>query len=144
MGAAVVSINRVYAQEVQGKYPSIIQKLVQKFGLKEAEVKSVFDEAFKERQSQKQAKFEERLNQDVKDGKITEAQKKLILAKHQELQEKRGEKPENWQAMTPKQRREMMQTQKQELEKWVKENNLDPKYLFGGYERGMKGRFPGK
>lgn len=100
----VFGISQVNAQGSTGNYPSVIQKLVQKFGLKESDVQTVFDEARQERQSQVQAKFEERLNQWVKDGKLTESQKQAILAKHKELQEKKQNELQNWQNMTPEQR----------------------------------------
>jgi len=136
VGLAVFGVSQVQAQSSQGKYPSIVQKLVQRFGLKENDVQAVFDEARQERQSQMQARFEERLNQAVKDGKITESQKQAILAKHKELQEKRLSEKENWQNTTPEQRRQAIQEKKQELESWANQNGIDLKYLFGWF--GMK------
>lgn len=145
-GLAVFSTGKVMAESSKDNYPSIIRKLVQKFGLKESDVKAIFDEAKSERQTQMQTKFEERLNQAVADGKLTEAQKQAILAKHKELAEKRGTKPENWQNMTPEQRRQYMETQKQELEAWAKQNNIDLQYFFGGVGKGFgrMGHWQGK
>lgn len=136
VGLAVFGMSQVQAQNQQSKYPSIIQKLVERFGLKESEVQAVFDEARQERQQQMQARFEEHLNQAVKDGKISESQKQAILVKHNELAEERLQNKENWQNMTPEQRRQAMQEQKQELESWASQNGIDLKYLFGGF--GMK------
>lgn len=130
-GLVFFNISYVYAQNTQENYPSIIQKLVEKFGLKESDVKAVFDQDRQERQAQMQAKFEEKLNQAVKDGKLTEDQKQLILAKHKELQARRATKPENWQNMTREQRQEFNQAQRKELEDWAKQNNIDLQYFFG-------------
>lgn len=138
-GLMVFGAANANAQDLKGPYQSIIQKLVQKFGLKESDVQTVFNEARQERQSQMQAKFEERLNQLVKDGKITEAQKQAILAKHKELQEKKQQEVQSWQNMTPEQRRQAKEVQKQELESWAKQNGIDLKYFFGG----RMGRFGG-
>ena len=68
----------------RGPNDTIIQKLVAKFGLNEADVQAVFDEERAERQTEMQARFEERLTQAVTDGKITEEQKAAILAKRAE------------------------------------------------------------
>ena len=146
LSAGIFGTGKVVAESSQGNYPPIIQKLVQKFGLKENEVQVVFDEARKERQTQMQTKFEERLNQIVADGKLNEAQKQMILAKHKELAEKRGTKPENWQNMTPEQRRQYMETQRQELEAWAKQNNIDLQYFLGGFGKGFgrMGHWQGK
>lgn len=67
---------------------SLIQMLSSKFGLQESEVQSVFNQHRDEMQKNMQAKVEARLTQLVTDGKITEAQKQLILTKHVELQKR--------------------------------------------------------
>ncbi|GEM_PF-4473373 len=110
--------------------PPLIQKIIDKFKLNSDEVKQVVDEERTERQRERQAKYEEWLDILVKAGKINETQKQLILQKREELQN---------QQQTAWQQRE---TQRQALENWAKENNLDPEYLFGGFgrfSRGMKG-----
>lgn len=142
-GRATIGIRHAYAQNTQDKYSSIVQKLAVKFGLKESDVQSVFDDVKKVRQNQIQTKLEDKLTQAVKDGKITKAQKQAIIAKHKELQEKRKAQPGNWKNMTPEERRNAMQTQKQELENWAKQNNIDLKYFFGGH-MGPKGGMKGK
>lgn len=139
-GIGAFGVASVYAQSPQGKYPSIVQKLVEKFGLKESDVQSVFDEAQQERQSQMQAKFEESLSQAVKDRKITEAQKQLILTKRQELKANSQANFTNMQNMTPDQRKGDMQAQNQALTDWAKQNSIDIKYLFGGHMGHFRGR----
>ena len=81
MTGIIFGTARVYAQVNQGKYSSIVQKLTQKFGLKESDVQAVFDDAKKECQSQMQAKFEDQLSQAMKDGKLTDAQRQTVLTK---------------------------------------------------------------
>jgi hypothetical protein len=65
-----------------------------------------------------QTKYEERLTQDVTDGKITSEQKELILAKHKELE-----------GAT--------------LEAWAKENGINSSYLMGGFGGGKHGGMGG-
>lgn len=125
-GAAAIGVNQVSAQEgmnsrMSGEYPPIVQKLVTKFGLQENEVRALFDEERQERGTQMKAKFEERLTQLVSDGKITEAQKQLIISKHQELQAQRGTE----QTATHEEKRA-------ELEAWAKDNGIDVQYLMFG------------
>lgn len=72
------------------------------------------DEVREEWRRKMGARLEERLNQAVLGGKITEEQKKAILAKMAEMQAKRE-----------KMRKEF----REEMEAWAKENNVDLKQL---------------
>lgn len=116
---------------------SLIQKIAQKFGLRQADVQSVFDEHKKEMDTKREANYETKLTKLVTDGKITEAQKQLILAKHKEFQTKKEANKNAMQNMTDEQRKTAMEAEKTKLENWAKQNNIDVKYLFGG---DMKGR----
>ncbi len=127
-GVVAVAAGGVYAFGGGGNYPSIIEKLVEKFGLNPDEVQAVFDEARQERQAQMQAqmqnRFQEQLNQAVTDGKITSEQMELILAKRAELQE------------------QGMQN-RQEMQQWAEENGINM-MMFGSMgkmgfgDRGMR------
>lgn len=117
------------------QFPTIIQKIVDKFKLNSDEVKKVVDETRTERQKQRQAKYEEWLDILVKAGKINDTQKQAILKKHEEMQ---NQQQTEWQ---------QRETKRQELEAWAKENNIDTSYLFGAFGRmgGMhNGPFFGK
>src|SRR5690349_14401657 len=90
-GAVLMGTLQVSAQEgadMRDVHTTLVQKIAQKFGLKESDVQTVFDEVRSEKQTEMQARFEEKLTQAVKDGKITEAQKTAIIAKHKEMQQK--------------------------------------------------------
>jgi len=109
---------------------TIIERLAEKFGLKQADVQTVFDQQRTDRQTEMQARYEDRLTQAVKDGKITEAQKTAILAKQKEMQAKREQERTDWQA-------------------WLKSNDLEDSEFgmgfgfagkgMGGMGRGMHG-----
>lgn len=78
-------VSQVYANQTNNSYPPIIQKLVDRFNLDENEVKTVFDEARQERHDFYQQNKEDRLNQAVEDGLITQEQKQALASKWQEM-----------------------------------------------------------
>lgn len=123
---------------------SLVQKIASKFGLKQTDVQSVFDEHKKEMDTKRQANYETRLTQLVRDKKITEAQKQLILAKHKELEAKRDSFKDSFKNMTEEQRKAAIQAEKTDLENWVKQNNIDVKYLMGGGMRRGRGMLKDK
>lgn len=114
-------------------HQALVQKIAQKFGLNQNDVQQVFDEHHAEMKTQMRtqmdAKVEASLTKDVTDGKITEAQKQIILAKYKELADKKQTEFQNMKGMTPEQRKAAMETEKQELLDWAKQNNLDVNYL---------------
>ncbi|OGD86998.1 hypothetical protein A2164_04195 [Candidatus Curtissbacteria bacterium RBG_13_35_7] len=135
VGASIFGVNAISAEDNQN-YPPIIQKLVERFNLNQDEVVEVFQEAREERHQMMQEKIEERLNQAVTDGKITEEQKQAILAKKAEMQNKRAEfanlpREERWQAMN---------NFREEMRTWAQENNFDLKEIFGFGHKGMDGK----
>jgi hypothetical protein len=137
IGGGLFGVAQAFAQTPDGATPKIVQKIAQKFGLKESDVQAVFDKDWQERQSQREAKFAAKLSQLVQEGKITEAQKQLILQKHQELETNKQAKLPNLKNLTPEQRKTQIQSQRQALDDWAKQNGIDPQYLFGGF--GLKG-----
>jgi len=110
---------------------TLIQRIVQKFGLKTADVQGVFDTVRSERQTEMQQKMIERLDTLVKQGKITETQKKLIVTKHAELQAEREKEMESMKDLTPEERKVKMEAHRTELESWAKQNNIDIQYVIG-------------
>lgn len=115
---------------------SLIQRLVDRFNLNRDEVQQVFDEQRQQNQDQMKAKQEERLNQLVQDGKLTEDQKQKLIAKMEEERQERQQDMENWQNMTQEQRREQMQEHQQEMHDWAEQNGIDLPML-GGFGKGM-------
>lgn len=135
LAVGTIGINSVSAQD-SSSYPPVVQKLAERFGLSQTDVQEVFDEARADHHAQMLANFEDRLNQAVSDGKITEDQKQLILDKHEEIQAKMDE----LQSLDPQNRREQMQAYHEELQNWAEDNNIDlPLFGFGpGFARGFK------
>ena len=141
LGLVAFSTTRVYAGNQWGDHATIIGKLVERFGLNEEDVKAVFDETKEEHQAQMQSRLEERLNEAVTSGDITEQQKQLILAKHEELKAQKEADKESWQDMSKEEWKEAMIFHKEELKTWAEENNIDLKYFFGSSKFGKKHGF---
>jgi len=141
LGVVGYGTAKAYAGE-PGGYPPIVQKLVERFGLNEDEVKAVFDEERTEHQAQMQARFEERLSQFVSDGKITEEQKQAILAKKEEMQGNR----EEFKDLSAEERKQKMEERRQEMQSWAEQNGIDvdllPMVMGGG--PGHRGGFGGR
>lgn len=118
------TVSPAKAQTTNLKFDSIVSALAKKLGIGQDKVQSAFDSIRSDRRAEMQKLFEERLTQAVTDKKITEAQKKLILDKHNELQKNRDTERNN------------RINQRQNLEDWAVKNNIDVQYLFGGYGMG--------
>lgn len=71
--------------EAAAGYPSIIQKLAEKFNLNQDEVKSVFNEERSQRFANRQKAFADGLGKAVADGVITDSQRQTLLEKHQQM-----------------------------------------------------------
>lgn len=133
---SVLGVRSVRADE-KGVYPPIVKKLVERFNLNTEEVQQVFDEAREERQQEMQARFEERLNQAVSEGKINQEQKEAIIAKKDEMKANRGK----FKDLAPEERHQNREAHRQEMETWAEENGIDldlvPMLLGGGHRGGF-------
>lgn len=127
------------ATNAQSGSDSLVAKIAQKFSLKEADVKEVFEEEKASRDTERKTANEERLTQAVTDGKITDEQKKKILAKQEELQANRESDREAMKDKTAEERRTAMETKRAELEKWAEENNIPVEYMHSGKGAGGHG-----
>ncbi len=136
-GTVLFGVHTLYAQTPETS--SLVSRIAQKFGLKESDVQSVFDEYRDERHKEMEARFEDKLTQDVTDGKITESQKQAILSKMKELQEKKQSNIDAWKDMTPEQRRDAMKKERDELKKWADDQGIDLSLIhFGMKVHGMR------
>lgn len=144
LGAGLLTTTRVFAQTSTDPMSSIVQKIADKFGLNKSDVQAVFDQDRADRKTAMEQKFEKQLDQDVKDGKITEAQKQLIIAKRKELETTRQNNMQNMQGKSKDEikagmeaNKATMEAERKSLEDWAKQNGIDVKYLMGGF--GMHG-----
>jgi Skp family chaperone for outer membrane proteins len=107
--------------------------------------KGMFAKAFTptvEMKAKMEKKMEDRLTQLVTNGKITDQQKSLILAKQKELASQHEAKEAELANKTPAERKESMDQMKAELEQWAKDNGIDTQYImpfkFPGSRNGMR------
>lgn len=147
-GGGLYTARAVNAQA--GGTSTIVQKIAQKFGVPQADVQAVFDADRQEHMQQMQAHAEQRLTDLVTAGKITQAQKDLIVAKQKELAANRQATMEALKDKTPAERRAAMEKERADLEAWAKTNGIDLQYLMMGHgmaghggHRGGMGRGPG-
>ena len=119
---------------------ALMERIATKFNLNTSEVETVFNEERDARRAEMKAKFEDRLAQAVRDGKITDAQKSLIIEKHESLINERETLKEAWRNMTREERKSAMEKRQNDLEAWMKANNI-PDGIFGlGMGMGEAGR----
>jgi len=121
-----------------GRDHPFVQRLAERFGLNEDEVETFFEEEKEAHRQEKQAKFEEYLDQAVADGKITEEQKQAILAKHEEHQAEMEALKAELKDLSPEERKAKMQELKQEMEQWAEENGINLEEIMPekGFKRG--------
>ena len=124
--------NAAYAQSNEsGTLPTLIERIIEKFGLKKDDVQKVVDEFRTEKQAEMKKLQEERLNEAVTNGTITEEQKQLILKKHEEIQAEREKNKETWQNMTQEERQAEHEKRQAEMKAWADENDIDLNQFFG-------------
>lgn len=118
---------------------SLVNAIAVKFNLKVSDVQAVFDEQMALNQSQLQEhreemktkfneKFTDKINQAVADGKITQAQADLIIAKKAEIELKFT----NLEGKTQEEIFDIIKTQTEELKQWLKDNNISLEYFAFG------------
>jgi hypothetical protein len=138
LGAVIslAGISAVSADEADRGPDRMIGRFVERFGLDQDDVQSFFDEERQTRQEERQAEYEARLSDAVSAGELTEEQKRLVLAKHEEMrvqaEGERGNRGEEGREEREAHREEM-DSRRAELEDWAEENGIDMKY-FGSPE----------
>jgi hypothetical protein len=134
IGVAATGTTTVMAQN-NGSYQSFVAELAQKLGLDQTKVQQAFDSIKSDNQAKRQVTVQSKLDQAVKDGKLTDAQKQLILNKIQEIKSQVQTDMQNWKNMAPQQRRDQMKKRHDDITAWAKQNGIDMQYVFG-----MRGR----
>jgi hypothetical protein len=114
---------------------TIVDKLAERFNLNRDDVQKVFEEHRQETQIERQQKLKDRLDQAVKDGKLTQVQEDAILAKVQEVEAFMATLKDK----TPTEREAAIKTEMDSVKQWVKDNNIPEQYVMpfkGGMRRG--------
>jgi Spy/CpxP family protein refolding chaperone len=130
----VLSSSLVRAQTTDKPFGGLAEAIAKKFNLDQTQVEAVFTEYHDQHRQEMMEKMkvaeDERLSRLVTDGKITEAQKQAIVDKLTELKaERQNFDKEQFENMTPEQRKAEMLKKKEELDAWAKEQGIDPSVL---------------
>ncbi len=144
IGGAVlgVSASKAQAQFGNNRFAGLVQMIAQKFNLDQGAVQTVFDQYGQQQKANMQQKLDDRLNQAVQAGKLTQAQKDALVAKLAELKNKYS--TTDFKNMTPDQRKQARQNEQAELISWAQSQGIDQSYLkmFGFGMRGVGFRGP--
>ena len=135
-GLSYFGTGYTFAQSTDSQSTTLVQKIATKFGLNQADVQAVFDEQRDEHHQQMQNRFEEKLTQLVKDGKLTEEQKTKIIAKFSEMKEQNDTTREAMRDKTPEERKAARDTKQEELKTWAEANGIDVDILTGAFGPG--------
>lgn len=154
LGLSAAGVGVIHAANTTGQtnpISNLVTAIAQKFNLNQADVQQVFDQQRQQNQAEHQQRFADRLTQDVKDGKLTQAQADAITAKMAELQTQRQTDKTALQGKTQEERQAYFQQQVDALKQWATDNNIPAGYLpFGpmmghghrGFGMGMMGHGP--
>lgn len=120
----------VYAQ-TNNNHSGLAQMIAQKFGLDQNQVQLIVDQYKQQHKTNLQQKMQQweknRLDQLVKNGKITQAQEQAILDELAVLKNKYN--PANLKNMTPAQRKQQFQAEQADITSWAKSQGINPAYL---------------
>lgn len=145
VGTTIFGVTQVSAQT--SSTPNLVQMIAQKFGLDQSQVQAVFDQYKSEKQADMQQKFQtkitKRLDQAVKQGKITSVQERAIMAEIAKLKSEYN--LASFKNLTPAERKQLLQKEKAEVDAWAKVEGVNPSYVLfmPGMRRGGKWLKPG-
>lgn len=121
-------------------FDGLVKFIADKFNLDQEQVKSAINEYQASHQAEMQKKREiemkSRLDQLVKDGKITQEQETAIIAEMKVLQDKY--KVGTKDSMSPQDHKAQFDAMREEIQAWSKEHNIDAKYLMPGFSGKVK------
>lgn len=106
-------------------YPPLVQRIANRFSINAGDVQEVFDEERDERHAEAFARFADRLDELVSDGKLTEDQKEAMMDKHAEMHDAM----EEYRSLSVEERREKMQTLHEEHQNWLEEQGIEENFL---------------
>lgn len=126
----------VYADDGGFRQNGLIQRIMERFGLKKADVDEVVNQFKEEKQAEMQQKQEQNLNQAVSEGKITQEQKTAL---QQKMQEWHNNKPD-FSEMSKEERESERDSHRQEMQDWAESQGINLQDLnFGPKGMGRHG-----
>lgn len=133
--AGIAGVGMASAQGGFGNHDNLVTALANKFSLKTDEVQAVFDEQHTANQAERQAEYQNKLDQAVTDGKLTQEQADLLSTKHAEMTTFMNSLKDK----TSEERRDAMQAQREDFRQWCIDNNISARFMAPdkGMGRGM-------
>lgn len=136
-GATVWGTTIVHAQTTN-PFSDLVDRIAQKFGLDKTQVQSVFDQYRSDKRQQMittmQQREKTRLDDLVKNGKITSAQEQAILDEQTALKNKYN--PSTGNQLTPEQRKQQFESMQNDIKTWATSQGIDPSYVLPGFGKG--------
>ncbi len=125
---ALASLALVSVSAPQAHAGNFLQDLAAKFGIKHEQMQQFRQEHHQQNQADRLQKLTERLDQAIKEGKLTTEQKGMILAKAAEMQSFRDSLKDK----SPQERRDAMKQKHDELKKWAEDNHIPEPFALRG------------
>ena len=120
-------------------FDGLVKYLADTFHLDQTQVKSAITTYHSQHKADMQQirddHMKTRLDQLVKDGKITQEQENAILAELNTLKSKYS--PESMKDLSKDDRKTKFQQMQTEVQTWAKDHNIDPRYLMPEFGMGM-------
>lgn len=114
----------VHAQTSNTPFSGLAQAIAQKFNLNQTDVQNVINQQM---QTNMQTRVQNRLDQLVKDGKITSAQEQAIISEMAKIKSEYDTAA--FKTMTADQRKQSLQKMRDEINAWAKSQGIDIKYV---------------
>jgi RPA family protein len=121
---------------------TLVDKIATKFNLKTEDVQKVFDEERAAHQAEAATQFKTKLDEAVKDGKLTQAQEDKLIAKQKELQAAHDANKASMKDKTKAERKAAMEAERTAFKQWLTDNGIPAEYgmlMHGGHHGGPGG-----
>jgi hypothetical protein len=123
--SGLVGVSAVNAASTGSGQDNLVDKIASTFHLSKADVQKVFDQNHQDKEAAHQQKFETKVKQAVKDGKITQDLADQLVAKQKELATYRDSLKDK----KPSERMAAVKTKMDEFVKWAEANNISKDLL---------------
>lgn len=139
--ASIAGIGMASAAATTNGQSTLVDKLVAKFHLNKDDVQKVFDEDRASHQAEREQKMKARLDQAVKDSKITQDQEDKLIAKLKEMESQRSANRDAMKDKTEEERKAAMDKERADFKQWLSDNKIPEDLVPGpmghGHRMGM-------
>lgn len=141
--ASIAGVSAATSTSTTDPQDSLVSKIASKFNLNKDQVKAVFDEDRTAREAEHEKEVTAKLDELVKAGTITSAQKDAIVAKQAEMKKDMEANRDSMKDKTDAERKAAMDQKKADLDKWASDNGISTDVLKQVMMAGHGGRMGG-